>query len=97
MRVHGETLHQILSQPLGCPAAKLRAAFRSHPVTDGQDGVEIVVLDLALHVAHALPSNYSEFPNSCLPRQLALVQKILQVLVDGRHRHLEQLPDERLA
>src|ERR1017187_4715992 len=65
--VHGGTLHQIVSQPLGRPAAKLRAAFRSHPVTHGQDGIEIVVLDRALHAAHALPSNYSEFPDSCPP------------------------------
>lgn len=37
--VQGEALDQILAQAFGGPAAKLRAAQRSNPVTHGHDGL----------------------------------------------------------
>lgn len=47
------------------PLSELRAAMAAHAKPDSQDGVQVVVLDLAGDLAGALKSNYSEFPNSC--------------------------------
>ena len=45
--VHREALHQVLDEARGGPLAELRAAVAAHAVADGEDGVEVVVLDLA--------------------------------------------------
>ena len=57
--VHGEALHQILAQARRGPLAELRAAMAAHAVADGENGVQIVVLDLAGDLPRALRSNYS--------------------------------------
>lgn len=62
--VHGESLHQILAQTLRRPTAELGSTVRPHAVTHCENEVEIVVLDLALHLPRSLPANYSESPNS---------------------------------
>src|SRR5690606_17852003 len=62
--VHDEALDQIFGQLRGGPLAELRAARGTDPVTDGQDGVEMVVIDVPADVATAFVLNYSEFPKS---------------------------------
>lgn len=46
----------------------------AHAETDREDGVQVVVLDLPRHLPFALGSNYSEFPDSCLPTQFTFVE-----------------------
>jgi hypothetical protein len=41
----------------------------AHPEADGDDRIEVVMIDLSRYLPGALNSNYSEFPNSCLGRQ----------------------------
>lgn len=68
----------------------------AHAETACENGVQVVVLDLPRHLSFALGSNYPEFPDSCLPAQLALVENVDQVLIDRPHVLFEKLPDERL-
>ena len=65
-------------------------------VTDGENGVEVVVIDQARYLAGALGLNYSEFPNSCPGVQFTLVVDVPEMLVDGRHRNPKELSDQGL-
>ena len=56
--VQRESLDQILTQPLGGPAAELGAARRAYAVADSQDGVEVVVVDVAADLPGSLLANY---------------------------------------
>jgi hypothetical protein len=78
-------------------AAELRSALRPHPITDGQDGIEVVVLDFPLDFARSFPANYLEFPDSCLLFDLPFLVDVLEMLVDGPDILLEQFRNERLA
>ena len=64
--VHGEALDEILAQALRGPAAELGAARGADRKANGEDGVQIVMLNDTGQLSAALLSNYSEFPNSCL-------------------------------
>ena len=68
--VQHEALDEELLQPSGGPLPELRPAGPSHAVADGENGGQAVVLDRARHIALTLGSNYSDFPNSCLRRNL---------------------------
>ena len=94
--VHREPPDKVFAQPLGRPNAKLRAAMRSDAVANGQNGVEVVVIDSAGNVAISLGLNSSEFPNSCRRIEFAVVENTFEMLIDGRYENLEQVGDQPL-
>ena len=81
--VHGEALHQVLGQARRGPLAELGAAVAADAVADGEDGFEVVVVDVAGDLAGALLANYPEIPDSCSAVELALVVDVDKVFVDG--------------
>src|SRR5665647_1534527 len=94
--IHGEALHQVLVQARGGPLAELRTPMAADAETHRDDRVQIVVLHLAADLTCTLLPNYPEFPDSCLPVQLAFLENVHQVLIDRTNVLLEQLRDERL-
>ena len=64
--------------------------------TNGQNGIQIVMVNQAAYVARALTANYSEFPKSCLWVNFAFTIKIGQVLINGRNADTKQLRHEAL-
>ena len=70
--------------------------MRTDPVADGQNGVEVVVVNRAGNLAISFGLNYSEFPNSSRRVEFTILENALQVLIDGRHRDLEQSRDQPL-
>lgn len=44
--VHGKAFDDVFAQPLGGPYAKLRATMRLHPVANGNDDIEVEVINL---------------------------------------------------
>ena len=73
--IQREAFDQQLGQARGGPLAKRGATGGADAVADGEDGVEVVVIDGARDLASALGLNYPETPNSCLGVELALVCK----------------------
>ena len=51
-------------------------------VADGDDGVEVVILHLAVDGSVALGLNCQEFLDSCLPRQLVASEDVFQMQAD---------------
>jgi hypothetical protein len=70
--------------------------MRTDAVADGQNRVEVVVVNRAGNLAISLGLNYSEFPNSSRRVEFTILENALQVLIDGRHRDLEQSRDQPL-
>ena len=60
-----------LLEHLRGPLAKLRRPFGVHAIAHGDDGVEVVEIDVPRDLPFAFGLNYSEFPNSWLTAQLA--------------------------
>jgi hypothetical protein len=89
--VHREPFHQILAQAGRGPLAELGAAMAADAITNSEDGFEIVVFNIPRHLPISLLPNHPEFPDGCLPAQLALIEDIDQVFVDGSHVLLKQL------
>ena len=85
-----------VAQHLSGPLAELSGPHRVDPVTNRDDGIEVVVVDAARHLPGALGSNYPESPDSCLPLQLAGGKNVAQVLADGAHIDVEQLSHQLL-
>ena len=75
--VHDKALDQILFQHGGGPAAKLHATRRAHAVADGENGVEVVERDRALHLAAAFNLNCQGFLDSCRWIQLPVFEDVL--------------------
>ena len=48
----------------------------TYPEADGQNHLQAVVIHQTTNLPIALGLNYSEFPNSCLRRQLVVVMDI---------------------
>jgi len=86
-----------VAQDADGPLAELGGAGRVHPETDGDDGVEVVVLDRTGHLASTFQANYPEIPEGCRLREFAAGEDVLQVLTDGAHIHPEQGCDELLG
>ncbi len=80
----------------GGPLAELRAAWRAHPVANGEDHVEVVELDGALNLAAALVANCQGFLDS-YRAQLALIENITDMQADVLFAAGEQLGDFQLA
>lgn len=55
--VQGVPLHQIVFQALGGPLAELDGALGTHPVAHGDNGIQVVMLEIALDLPFALGSN----------------------------------------
>ena len=81
--VEGEALDEQFGQARGGPLAERGAAGGADAVADGEDGVEVVVVDGAGDLAGSLGLNYPETPDSCLRVEFALAVNVDQVLVDG--------------
>jgi hypothetical protein len=60
-------------------------------VADGDDDVEVLVLDLPRDLAAALALNRCRFCNGCLEAQLALLEDVLDMPGDDRLVPLEEL------
>ena len=58
-------MHQVFPKHAGRPLVKARALSRFDPIADGDDGVEVVVLEDTLNLAFALSLNYREILGSC--------------------------------
>ena len=87
--VQGEALDEVLAQPLRRPDAELRAAVGLHAVADGDDDVEVVVLDLgSVFPSAAVVANSA---TTASRPQLALLEDVLDVPGDDRLVALEQL------
>src|ERR1039458_215632 len=63
--VEYESFDQKLPEHLSRPDAKLRRLTAVDPVADGDDGVEIVELDLAGDLPRPFRLNYTKFSYSC--------------------------------
>lgn len=88
--VEHEAFDNELPQRLGGPDAKLRGLIAVHSVADSDNGVEVVVLHFTRNRPGTLRANYFHFGSSFLPAQLAGIEDVLQVLVDGRNIDAEQ-------
>ena len=56
--VHGEAAHQMFPQGAGGPLAEAHAPLGIDPVAHGDDGVQIVVPDVASDLSFSLRPNY---------------------------------------
>ena len=68
-----------------------------YPVADGENGVEIVVIDVPGYFPLAFGTNYPEFPDSCRGVEFILRVDVLQVLVDCSNISIVELSDQRLT
>ena len=94
--VQRETLDQQLGQAGGGPLAERSSAGGADPVANGQDHVEVVVVDGPFDFAVALGLNYPETPDSCRRVEFSLTVDVDQVLIGSLDRDLEQLGDKAL-
>ena len=78
--VEHEPLDDELLEGLGGPDAELGGPGAVDPIADGDDGVEVVVVDLAAHVTSAFTLNCQDSFDSCLPLQLTGVEDLLQMV-----------------
>ena len=82
--IEGKALLHVLSQNAAGPPAEVYAHIAPHPITDGQNHVEIVVVALSGYLPGSFSLNCSEFPNSCFGFQFSIFKNIADMLTDGR-------------
>jgi len=75
----GEATGQMLAQHGSGPLAKARGLRRTDAIPHGNDGVEVVVLELAPYLPLALLTNYREILGSCRFLQFLLFVDVLEV------------------
>jgi hypothetical protein len=92
--VHREALDGELLDDARGPLAELHRALGVDLVADRDDGREVVVLGV---VRLAVGGSYSKTSNNCVLLQLAVLEHLLQVVVDGRHLHVVELRHHLLA
>lgn len=80
------TLYQMLAQSAGGPRAKLHALLRLDAIANGDNDIQIVVLNAACNRSGTLDLNLCKFCTSCRNVQLPLLKHIAQML--GHHRAL---------
>ena len=85
--IQAEALGQMLAQHPGGPLAEARALDRLDPVTDGDDHVEVVVIDL---VGFAVRGSMCKICTYCRTLKLTLGENIADVLGDHRALAAEQ-------
>ena len=84
------------TQGLRCPDSKLRGLIAIHPIADRDDGIQVIEIDLAPHFATTPLTNCFHFGNSSFFGEFSRLKDILQVLIDRRHAHSEQLRQSSL-
>ena len=89
--IEGKALLHVLSQNAAGPPAEVYAHIAPHPITDGQNHVEIVVVALSGYLPGSFSLNCSEFPNSCFGFQFSIFKNIADMLTDGRLGYLVKL------
>lgn len=85
------TADQVLTQRAGRPDAELGAAQGLDAIADGNDEVQVVVLDLARNGSTPLGSNLCKFCTGCYGIQFPLPEGATDVLGDDRPLAPEQL------
>ena len=80
--VEHEPLDDVLAKALRCPHPELRGDPRLDPVADGDDRVEVVEIERALHIPLALAANRQAFLVSCGGVQLAFLVDVLKMKAD---------------
>ncbi len=68
--IQNEALDDELPQRLRRPDAELRGLMTVHPVADGDDGIEVVELQLACDLTSTFGSNYFHFGNIMAERMV---------------------------
>ena len=89
--VDDEALRGELDELVRRPHAKQRALLGRDAITDRDDGVEVIVLDVARNLAGTFLSNHPEIPDSCLFAQLAVSKDVSEMLTYRAHVYAEQL------
>ena len=87
--VERETLDEQLAEPSRCPLPERRATGRPDAIADGENGIEVVVIDEAGNLPFAFGLNYPEFPDSCPGIKLAFVVNVDEMLICRFDRDLE--------
>ena len=95
--IEHEALDDELAKALGGPDPELRGDPRLDPVADGDDRVEVVEIERALHIPLALAANRQEFLVSCLGVQLAFLVDVLKMKAYVLLSRLKQVGHELLA
>lgn|GEM_PF-5246381 len=90
LAVEDVSLDREVPQNASSPLAELGGTDRVDAIANGNDGVEIVVLDFPGHLPRTFGLNCSEFPKSCLLADFTLLEDVLQVFVDGRNSDLKE-------
>jgi hypothetical protein len=83
-----KTFEDIFAEPLRGPNPELRAAMGLNPVTDGDDDIEVIALDL---VGLTVGGSCCIICNNWFPAQFALIEDVADVPGDYRFIPLEQL------
>ena len=91
------SISEVFAKNGGCPAAELRVTRRTHAITYGEDGIEIVEGNRPPDIAHALNLNYRGFLGSCIASQFAVLVNVLQVQPNVVLTDLKQLGNLPLA
>ena len=75
-------MHYVLTQYTGSPLTKLYRSLRVHPVSNRENGIEVVVRHFASNPPLPFGSNYEEILLGCLPVYLAGSVDVVQVHAD---------------
>jgi len=71
----------LIENALGGPLAELNCPSGIDVKSDGDDGVEIIMINTSGYFACSFNLNYPEFPDSCLTVLLSCFVKISQMLI----------------
>lgn len=85
--VLGEALDQVLGEDAAGPGPELDPAASAHPVADGEDRIEVVVVDAATDRPVALGANLQEFLAGSIPGQRTFVVEVQQASSSGHGCH----------
>lgn len=86
--VEHEAFDKVFLEPHGGPLPELNSPLGAHAVTDGEDHLQAVVVNLPFYCPPALVLNYSILSNSCLWPKFTIGDDLLDVVVDGGDAHL---------
>ena len=95
--VEREPFDQQFSQPRRRPLAKLRSPLRADSITDGQDGIEVVVVNRPSNLSLAFRLNCQVLLDCCCRIELLLLEDVLEMQADILLRRLKQFCDCNLS
>lgn len=81
-----------LLQRLRGPYPELRRPPAVYAVTDGNDGVEVIEINLPVYLTSTFRLNYPEFPDSCFLLQFSGFVNVLKMLTNSTDIYPKQLP-----